>query len=166
MPQSTRQTLQDLNLPEDSYKPGRISKRLDRAIVQIVTEGASITAAAESTGYPVPSLTRALKRPHVIARKQDIIKAFMLSATDLARVSLVDLLRSKSDDIRLRAACRLLDMAGETVQNRNDNNGLTFGDVTINVLAARPDQINNLTSRNEETVIIQAVRREPFNNSD
>jgi hypothetical protein len=154
-------------LPAATMPQHRVSKRLDQALQKLVETGCTVEMAAKLTGYTTQGLTLALRRPHVQARKRDIVAAFMLSGTDLARVTLVNLLQSKSDDVRLRAACRLLDMAGETVQRPADTGqGSGNGDVVINVVSGYRNQINDLTDDDMETVTIQVRKRDTFNSSD
>lgn len=151
-------------LPPATMPQHRISKRLDQALQKIAETGCTVEMAAKATGYTTQGLTLALRRPHVQARKRDIIAAFMASGTDLARVTLVDLLKSKSDDVRLRAACRLLDMAGETVQRPADTGqGSGHGDVVINVVSKYRNQNSDLSNDDSETVTIQVRKRETFN---
>lgn len=115
---------------------GHISKRLEKALLLIVQSGLSIKSAAEATGYRPNSLAMALRRPHVQARKQDIVQAFMASGIDVARHALIDLLQSKSEEIRHKAARTLLEVEGLLGGGRQRVGAASSGDVIINYLPA------------------------------
>lgn len=143
-------------LPEAKLPQTRIAPRLDQAIQMLVHTGCSIREAAESTGYNTNSLTTALKRPHVIARKRDIIAAFMQNGQDLCRKTLLDIVKSsKSDGARIEAIKTFLTLTGDLGGDKATTNNLN-GDVIINYLPA--------PSRDDLPVItIQPVRPNALN---
>lgn len=139
-------------LPEAKLPQTRISPRLNQALVKIIETGCSIEEAAKSTGYSIQGLYMALKRPHVIARKKDILHSFMANGADLCRKTLLDIVKSsKSDGARIEAIKTFLTLTGDLGGDKATTNNLN-GDVIINYLPA--------PSRDEMPVItVQSVGR-------
>lgn len=139
-------------LPELTAQKTRIAPRLNDAITAIVTEGLSVKDAAIRTGYNPSALAIALKRPHVIARKRDIVATFLQSGADLCKKTLLDIVReSKSDGARIEAIKTFLTLTGDLGGDKATTNNLN-GDVIINYLPA--------PSRDELPVItVQPVAR-------
>ena len=93
-------------------RPARLSAKLRCAVVVLVEEGATITAAAERAGLTRQGLTKALKRPEVRAHVE-AEKARFVAETDGKRalykaraldVALDLLLNAKSESVRARMA--------------------------------------------------------------
>lgn len=113
---------------------GRISAKLRHALFLIVNRGYSVSKAAESIGYTREALYKNLKKENVIAEKEAIGRAFLSSATDLARFTLVDLCQNaKSEDVRHKAARTILELNGELLKNK-ENQELNFGGVNIMIV--------------------------------
>lgn len=143
-------------LPELATQKTRIAPRLNDAITAIVTEGLSVKDAAIRTGYNPSALAIALKRPHVIARKRDIVATFLQSGADLCRKTLLDIVKtSKSDGARIEAIKTFLTLTGDLGGDKATTNNLN-GDVIINYLPA--------PSRDDlPTITIQPVTRNTLN---
>jgi hypothetical protein len=144
------------SLPELGAIKTRIAPRLNDALVAIVNEGLSVKDAAIRTGYNPVSLALALKRPHVIARKRDILHAFLQNGADLCRKTLLDIVKSsKSDGARIEAIKTFLTLTGDLGGEKATTNNLN-GDVIINYLPA--------PSRDDlPTITIQPVTRNTLN---
>lgn len=138
--------MQDIIISKENGFAGRISKKLQQAILLIVNHGYSVNKAAESTNYSTYGLAQALRREHVQQYKRDITQAFMANSTDLARFTLVELCRnSKSDDVRHKAARTLLELSGEI--GKTADNSINMGDVQFIFTHKPPDKLidNQLT---------------------
>jgi hypothetical protein len=122
-------------LPPAKVPDSRISLRLEQALGLMVSRGLSIREAAETTGYAPNSLAVALRRPHVQARYRDLRTLTLENGRDLAIRALLDLLvNSKSEDIRLRAARAVAELA-ERLEGRSFD--ISGGTVTINLVEYR-----------------------------
>lgn len=144
------------HLPELGAIKTRIAPRLNDALQLIVLQGLSVKDAAIQTGYTPNSLAIALKRPHVIARKRDIVATFLQSGADLCKKTLLDIVReSKSDGARIEAIKTFLTLTGDLGGDKATTNNLN-GDVIINYLPA--------PSRDEmPTITIQPTRPNALN---
>lgn len=122
-------------LPPAKVPDSRISPRLEQALGLMVSRGLSIREAAETTGYAPNSLAVALRKPHVQARYRDLRTLTLENGRDLAIRALLDLLvNSKSEDIRLRAARAVAELA-ERLEGRSFD--ISGGTVTINLVEHR-----------------------------
>jgi hypothetical protein len=144
------------HLPEANIRQTRIAPRLHQALELIVNEGLSLKDAAERVGYTQNALAIALRKPHVIARKRDILQCFMQSGADLCRNSLLEIVKtSKSDGARIEAIKTFLTLTGDLGGDKATTNNLN-GDVIINYLPA--------PSRDDlPTITIQPVTRNTLN---
>ena len=144
------------HLPEASLPQGRIAPRLEQALILMVERGASVKEAADLTGYTQQGLSHALKRQHVIAKKRDILHAFLQNGADLCRKTLLDIVKSsKSDGARIEAIKTFLTLTGDLGGDKATTNNLN-GDVIINYLPA--------PSRDDlPTITIQPVSRNTLN---
>lgn len=99
-------------------RKAQIRPTLARAIEQIVHLGATISEAAEATGMRRESLSKALKKAHVQAHLRGVKQARLESQTFAAYGTIFDLATSAaSEDVRLKAAKVVLELAGELGQN-------------------------------------------------
>jgi hypothetical protein len=144
------------SLPETTITQGRIAPRLEQALILMVEKGSSVKEAAELTGYTKEGLSNALRRPNVIAKKRDILHAFLQNGADLCRKTLLDIVKSsKSDGARIEAIKTFLTLTGDLGGDKATTNNLN-GDVIINYLPA--------PSRDElPTITIQPVTRNTLN---
>jgi hypothetical protein len=141
---------------------GHISKRLEQALLLIVQCGFSVKSAAEATGYRPNSLAMALRRPHVQARKRDIVQAFMASGIDLARHTLVDLLGSKSEEVRHKAARTILEVEGLLGGGRERFGASSSGDVVVNILTGpRVDQRGLTGNQEHDSITVEVLQSKP-----
>lgn len=108
------------NLPALVGKDGKKVRRKSvrppvmAAIHLIVEEGISINDAAQRVGYNPISLGVALKKPHVLAAKAAVKRAWLASETDKAWLTVTSLAQSAgSEDVRLKASKVLLEASGE-----------------------------------------------------
>jgi hypothetical protein len=102
----------------------RIRPALRDAVTAIVHEGLSITEAAQRVGYARESLSKALSKPHVVALKAAVKRAWLGSETERAWLTVVNLSNSAaSEDVRLKAARILLEAAGELGDHDADRKG-------------------------------------------
>lgn len=144
---------------------GLISKRLEQALLLIVQSGFSIKSAAEATGYRANSLAMALRRPHVQARKRDIVQAFMASGIDLARHTLVDLLGSKSEEVRHKAARTILEVEGLLGGGRERFGASGSGDVVVNILTgprSNPARIISDGDIKQDSFTVEVLHSKPL----
>lgn len=143
---------------------GTVSKRLEQALLLIVQSGFSIKSAAEATGYRANSLAIALRRPHVPARKRDIGQAFMASGIDLARHTLVDLLGSKSEEVRHKAARTILEVEGLLGGGRESFGASGSGDVVVNILTgprSNPLRMGCDGDIKQDSITVEVVQSKP-----
>jgi hypothetical protein len=93
---------------------GRIRPALSTAIQLIVTEGLTISDAAQRVGMARESLSRALIKPHVRALREAVKRAWLSSETDKAWLTVAALASgANSEDVKLKAAKVILEAAGE-----------------------------------------------------
>ena len=93
---------------------GRIRPALDTAIRLIVEEGRTQADAAKAVGMNQVSLSLALRKPHVIALRAAVKRAWLDSKTDKAWVTLANLAdNAASEDVRYKSAKLFLEAAGE-----------------------------------------------------
>jgi len=93
---------------------GRIRPALATAIRLIVEDGYTQADAAKSVGMNAVSLSIALKKPHVVALRAAVKRAWLGSETDKAWVTVAHLASTaSSEDVRLKAAKVFLEAAGE-----------------------------------------------------
>ena len=149
--------MQDIIIPKQNGFNGRISKKLQQAIILIVQHGYSQRKAAETIGYKTESLSLALRRDHVQQFKRDITNAFMANSTDVARYTLVDLCKNaKSEDVRHKAARTILEMSGEL--GKTSDNSVSIGDVQFIFAHAPPQQmIDNQLTIDQKPQVIHVV---------
>ena len=101
------------NQIENVRKP-QIRPALARAIELIVHTAATISQAAEATGLRRESLSKALKKPHVVAHMAGVKRARLESQTFAAYGTVFDLATgAASEDVRLKASRLVLELAGE-----------------------------------------------------
>lgn len=94
----------------NEVRKGRIRPALRTAIALIVEEGLSQDAAAKRVGMKAPSLTVALRKPHVRAYKSDVMRAWLASKTERAWLTVANLAESgASEDVQLKAARFLIE---------------------------------------------------------
>jgi hypothetical protein len=139
-------------LPELGATKTRIAPRLNSALELIVFQGLSVKDAAIQTGYTPNSLAVALRRPHVIARKRDIVATFLQSGADLCKKTLLEIVReSKSDGARIEAIKAFLTLTGDLGGDKQTSQNIN-GDVIINYLPA--------PSRDDlPTITVQPINR-------
>ncbi len=95
-------------------RKGRINPALRTAIALIVEEGTSQADAARRVGMKAPSLTIALKKPHVRAYKSDVMRAWLESKTERAWLTVANLAETgASEDVQLKAARFLIEQDQE-----------------------------------------------------
>lgn len=100
--------------PHQIEAKGRIRPALSNAIGLIVREGLSVPDAAIRVKMQYESLRVALHKPHVVAYREAVKRAWLASATDKAWLTVVTLATdAASEDVRLKAAKVILDAAGE-----------------------------------------------------
>ncbi len=91
-----------------------IRPRVREAVRLIVTEGRSISDAAESVGMHRESLSRALKRPDVVQLREDVRRTWLKSETAKAWNTVAYLAEhAASEDVRHKAARTILEAMGE-----------------------------------------------------
>ena len=100
----------------------KLSHKQEQTIAALLSE-ATITAAAEKVGVAEVTVHRWLKLPHFLAayreaRRQAVEKgiAQLQQATWAASSTLIRLLGSGSDSVRLRAAQTILDQANKGIE--------------------------------------------------
>lgn len=94
----------------NEVRKGRIRPALRTAIALIVEEGLSQSDAAKRVGMKGPSLTIALRKPHVRAYKSDVMRAWLESKTERAWLTVANLAESgASEDVQLKAARFLIE---------------------------------------------------------
>jgi predicted DNA-binding protein (UPF0251 family) len=92
----------------------RLRPALATAVRLMVHEALTVTDAANRVGMQRDSLARALLRPHVIAAKAAVKRAWLGSETAKAWLTMADLANhAASEDVRHKAAKVILDAAGE-----------------------------------------------------
>lgn len=88
-----------------AFKKGQIRPTLQAAIYLLVEEGLSQDAAAKRVGMKAPSLSIALKKPHVRAYLAGVKRAWMDNQTSKAWKTVADLATgAASEDVRLKAS--------------------------------------------------------------
>jgi hypothetical protein len=93
---------------------GRVSPALRTALTLIVEQGLTQGEAAQRVGMKGPSLTIALRKPHVRAAKEAVKRAWLASRTDKAWLTMAQLADgAASEDVRHKSAKVFLDAAGE-----------------------------------------------------
>ena len=103
----------DANAPETA-RPAHIRPPLRAALVCLVHEGLTITAAAEKAGLQRESLSKALKKPHVQAALADVRRAWSTNETAKAWLVVANLAAgAQSEDVQLKACRLVLEAAGE-----------------------------------------------------
>lgn len=108
---------------EPSFK-GRIRPALSVAIKAIVHEGLTITDAAKRAGLQRESLSKALIKPHVVAYRSAVKRAWLDNETGKAWVRVAQLCNeATSEDVRLKAAKLILEAAGELERDDRDSGG-------------------------------------------
>ncbi|WP_421730776.1 hypothetical protein [Brevundimonas sp.] len=89
----------------------------------IVQRGLTISEAAETAGMQGPSLQKAMKKPHVLARLSDLKRAWFTNQTGKAWLVVAKLAAdAASPEVQLKAARTLLEKAGELGPHRRDDN--------------------------------------------
>ena len=95
-------------------KKQQIRPPVAAALQLIVHEGLSITDAARRVGMQRESLSKALKKPHIVARLADVKRAWLESETFKAWNTVAFLADgAASEDVRLKAARTILEARGE-----------------------------------------------------
>ncbi len=108
----------------DEVRKGRIRPALLTAIRLIVEEGLTQADAAKRVGMKGPSLTIALKKPHVRAALAGVKRAWLDSQTSKAWLTVADLAaNAASEDVRLKASRTFLDAAGELTPDAKGHAG-------------------------------------------
>lgn len=128
----------------------RVSNKIKKALYLIVHNGYPVKNAAIEADMTERGLQLALSKQHVREYKKDIVHAFMASGTELARFTIVDLMKnSKSDAIKLDAAREILRLNGEY---GIDNQKIDVGGITI-VYHQKPppNKIDNLVTIDAES---------------
>ena len=99
-----------------------LTRKQERALDALLSEQ-TLAGAAEKAGVSEPTLRRWLKQDTFLAayreaRRQVVEKAFaqLQNSTWAASTTLLKLLGSSSDSVRLRAAIAILDQAGKAVE--------------------------------------------------
>ena len=93
--------------------PKRISKKLKHAIKLVVVNGLTQRAAAQKAGIREETLSRALKRPHVMRYRDELIISQIKELAGEGLGKLGDLIRNaRSEKVRLEAIKDVLDRAG------------------------------------------------------
>jgi len=101
-------------LPPQTARPAHIRPALRAALVSLVHDGLTITAAAEKAGLQRESLSKALKKPHVQTALADVRRAWSSNETAKAWLVVARLADgAASEDVQLKAARTILDAAGE-----------------------------------------------------
>lgn len=109
-------------LQQPKTRKRHIRPALRDALSLIVTEGRSITEAAQTVGMARETLSKALKKPHVIEAKADLVRAWRASRTEKAVLTVADLaVNATSEDVRLKASRTWLELVGELGPNRRDD---------------------------------------------
>jgi hypothetical protein len=104
----------DAPTPAKAPRPAHIRPALRAALVSLVHEGLTITAAAEKAGLQRESLSKALKKPHVQLALSDVRRAWSSNETAKAWLVVARLADgAASEDVQLKAARTILDAAGE-----------------------------------------------------
>ena len=154
-------------LPPIEKPKTRISARLMDALVLIAEKGYSIKSAAEATGYHPTSLALALRRPHVIAAKQDIVAAFWSNAAGKARKALGELVETAKDEgVRLRAAVAILEKSGEMQAPSAGNTSVAVGQANITIIAPGGRQIVDLDADPGQVIDVARKVAATFNRGD
>lgn len=108
-----------------NVKPPRarqIRPPVEAAIQLIVSRAVTIAEAAQAVGMQGPSLTKALRRPHVSDRLTHVKREWMANQTQKAWVGVAELSTgAASEDVRLKALRTILEAAGELGGRRNDD---------------------------------------------
>lgn len=114
-------------LPALPGQSGRISKRLQKALHLITSGGRSITDAAKEVGMARETLSRSLKKPHVAAERERLMKDLIQSEGQRS-IAVMATLRDNaaSEHVRLDAAARLAALAGYTPKNPAVNTNITL----------------------------------------
>jgi hypothetical protein len=97
--------------PPTNYKIGR---KLNDALTAMVNGANTIQAAAELAGMNRCSLSLALKKPHVIARLDELVATATRTRGIKALSKLERLMEARSEYVQLEAARDLADRAGYT----------------------------------------------------
>ena len=101
--------------PDGSSKPKKVGGKLRRALMVLVTQGGTITDAANATGIARESLSRALQKPHVL-QELDALRRLHYSVRGAQAGKVIEHLmkNARSEYVRLEAAKDTLDRAGDT----------------------------------------------------
>ena len=103
---------------------GRIRPALAAAIRLIVESGNTQAEAAKAVGMNPVSLSLALRKPHVVAAREGVKRAWLSSATDKAWVTMAQLAHSAaSEDVRHKSAKVFLEAAGELSRSGATDSG-------------------------------------------
>lgn len=103
-----------VNQDGDVIRKGRISPALATVCRLLVEEGITQAEAAKRTGYKAPSLSIALRKPHVKAYLDSVRRAWKENRTSRAWVNVADLAdNAASEDVRLKANRTFLEAMGE-----------------------------------------------------
>lgn len=115
--------------PAKAARSQHIRPALRAALISLVHDGLTISAAAEKAGLQRESLSKALKKPHVQAALADVRRAWSTNETAKAWLVVARLAEgAASEDVQLKAARTILDAAGELSGDRGRD-------------AARPTQL-------------------------
>jgi hypothetical protein len=119
---------------------GRIRPALRAAIRLIVEEGHTQADAARTVGMNPVSLSLALRKPHVVALRAAVKRAWLESESSKAWVTMADLMHNGvSEDIRLKAAKVFLEQAGELGPKHDNTKPRSLVQIVVNGADARPE---------------------------
>ena len=134
---------------------GRIRPALSTAIRLIITEGLTISDAAQRVGMARESLSRALQKPHVRAAKEAVRRAWLENETGKAWLTAAHLAsNANSEDVRLKAAKLFLEAAGELGGGGGDPNPGARS--LVRIVINHPVQNDGLATHNAG--VIEMVR--------
>ncbi|WP_448191891.1 hypothetical protein [Azospirillum sp. sgz301742] len=104
----------------------KIGRKLERALHAYVTKGGHITNAAQDAGIRRETLGRALKRPHVQQRLDEIVRDFKTRLGLKALMTIDGLMDAKSEYVRIQAALGAADRTGHGVQREDVSRDTTL----------------------------------------
>lgn len=146
-------------------RKGRVSPALRTAIRLMVEEGTTQADAAQRVGMKAPSLSIALKKPHVRAEVAAVKRAWLDNKTGQAWVNIAKLASDgASEDVRLKANKLFLDAAGELAPKAGDQGPRTLVQIVMHHATGGqpiPHQLPGVI----EAVAIQRTRRDPSNST-
>lgn len=113
---------------------GRIRPALATAIRLLVEEGRTQAAAAQAVGMNPVSLSLALRKPHIIALRAAVKRAWLDNETSKAWLTMADLANNAaSEDVRYKSAKVFLEAAGELDRGQGDGDKGPRSLVQINI---------------------------------